>query len=351
MPRGGAHFDNRELEQVLSHYRLGTIRHNEPLSAGNQRSPKRVLMTDRGRFILKRRPPGKDDLYHVAFAHAIQHHLASKGMPVAGLISLPDKSSALSLEGHTYEVFEFVNGSRCDGSVEAILDAGRTLARFHQTLSDFVCNWTLLRRTCHDSQTVRGYIHSIRGSEWDPTTSAPDVAPTIAQQLMLYYNRSSVTINQLGYDRWPVQIVHSDWHSGNLLFENRRVSCILDFDSVKLAPAVTDVANGALQFSIVADRPNPKDWPAYLDQAKMGYFLEGYEQVVSLPGEMLRAIPDLMIELLIAEAVHPVATTGHFGPLPGTDFLEMILRKCEWIDDNRPSLIEVVLHGKESHGS
>jgi len=350
MPRGGAHFDSRELEQVLSHYRLGTIRHNEPLSAGNQRSPKRALVTDRGRFILKRRPPGKDDLYHVAFAHAIQHHLASKGMPVAGLISLPDNSSALSLDGHTYEVFEFVNGSRCDGSVEAILDAGRTLARFHQTLSDFACNWTLLRRTCHDSQVVRGLLHAIRGTEWDPRSSS-DVAPTIAQQLMLYYNRSSSTINQLGYDRWPVQIVHSDWHPGNLLFENRRVSCILDFDSVKLAPAVTDVANGALQFSIVADRPNPKDWPAYLDQAKMRYFLEGYEQVVSLPQDMLGAIPDLMIELLIAEAIHPIAATGHFGPLPGTDFLQMILRKCEWIDDNRPSLIEVVFHGKDSHGS
>jgi Ser/Thr protein kinase RdoA (MazF antagonist) len=350
MPRGGAHFDIRELEQVLSHYRLGTIRHNEPLSAGNQRSPKRVLETDRGRFILKRRPPGKDNFYHVAFAHAIQLHLASKGMPVAGLVSLPDKTSALTFEGHTYEVFEFVNGIRCDGSVEAILDAGRTLARFHQTLTDFACNWMLLRRTCHDSQEVRGLLHSIRRTEWDPH-SHPAPPRDIAQQLMLYYNRSSSTVNHLGYDRWPVQIVHSDWHPGNLLFDNRRVSCILDFDSVKLAPAVTDVANGALQFSIVADRPNPKDWAAYLDQAKMGYFLEGYEQVVSLPEDMLRAIPDLMIELLIAEAVHPVAATGHFGPLPGTDFLQMILRKCEWIDDNRPRLIEVVFHGKGTHGS
>ena len=347
MPRGGAHFDNRELDKVLSHYRLGMIYHNEPLSAGNQRSPKRLLVTSRGRFILKRRSPGKDDLYHVAFAHAIQRHLSSKGMPVAGLVPLPDMNTALSVDGHTYEVFEFVNGSRCDGSVEAILDAGRTLARFHQTLSDFACNWTLLRRTCHDSELVRGDIQSIRGNEWTPPP-APQSVVDIAQQLMLYYNRSSSTVNLLGYDQWPEQIVHSDWHPGNLLFENHRVSCILDFDSVKLGPAVLDVANGALLFSIVGDRPNPKDWSPYLDQAKMGYFLEGYEQFGSLPENMLSAIPDLMIELLIAEAARPIAATGHFGHLSGMDFLQMILRKCEWIDDNRSSLREVIFHGKDS---
>ncbi len=350
MPRGGAHFDLREMETVLSHYRLGTIRRNDSLSAGNQRSPKRLLTTDKGRFVLKRRPPGRDDLYHVAFAHAIQHHLASKNMPVAGLVSLPDKTTALSFDGHTYEVFEFVEGIRCDGSMEAILDAGRTLARFHQTLLDFTCNWILLRKTCHDSQTVRSQIESIRGNNAN-CRSTWQTNQDIAQQLMLYYNRSSATVQQLGYERWPERIVHSDWHPGNLLFDNRRVSCILDFDSVKIAPAVSDVANGALHFSIVGDRPNPKDWPAYLDQAKLGYFLEGYEQVTPLSRDMLEAIPDLMIEILIAEAVQPVAATGHFGPLSGLDFLRMILRKCEWIDDYRANLMEIFLTGKNSHGS
>jgi hypothetical protein len=57
-----------------------------------------------------------------------------------------------------------------------------------------------------------------------------------------------------------------------------------------------------------------------------------------LPQEMLEALPDLMIEIMIAEAVLPIAATGSFGHLSGIDFLKMILRKCRWIDENRKSL-------------
>ncbi len=341
MPRGEAAFETEELANVLSRYDIGTIRQNEPLIAGNQRAPKRLLVTDRGRFILKRRPPGKDDPYNVSFAHAVQLHLARKGMAVGTIILTRDSSTALHLNQHVYELFEYIPGCRCDGSPDAIADSGRQLARFHIYLDDFVCTVPLPRRTYHDSSAVRGYLKTIRGSEWE-NKPPPDELKTIAHQLLLFYNRSSVNVNQQGFDSWPEQIVHNDWHPGNLLFQDRRVVCILDFDSVRTAPGVTDVANGALQFSIVGDRPNPVDWPPYLDQAKMGYFMKGYVDTLPLSQPILRSIPDLMIELMIAEAVHPIAATGFFGHLSGLDFLRMILRKSEWIDENRSTLYDVI---------
>ena len=50
-----------------------------------------------------------------------------------------------------------------------------------------------------------------------------------------------------------------------------------------------------------------------------------------------------MIEILIAEAVMPIAATGYFGRVSGLDFLKMILRKCRWIEDNRGALLDDVL--------
>ena len=56
----------------------------------------------------------------------------------------------------------------------------------------------------------------------------------------------------------------------------------------------------------------------------------------------LNSLLDLMIETMIAEAVLPIVATGFFGNLSGLDFLAMICRKAEWIDDNRETLMEAI---------
>src|SRR4030042_3713228 len=105
MPRGGAHFSTEELVRVLSHYDIGVVHKVRPLSGGNRRVPKVVFVSDRGKFFLKRRPRGRDDLRRVAFAHAVQSHLEEKGYPVTSLVVTRDeKHTVLQLNGHIYEL-------------------------------------------------------------------------------------------------------------------------------------------------------------------------------------------------------------------------------------------------------
>ena len=59
---------------------------------------------------------------------------------------------------------------------------------------------------------------------------------------------------------------------------------------------------------------------------------------------MLDALPDLMIEIMIAEAVLPIAATGFFGHFSGIDFLTMIHHKCVWINNNHDLLKKVIFH-------
>lgn len=54
----------------------------------------------------------------------------------------------------------------------------------------------------------------------------------------------------------------------------------------------------------------------------------------------LEALPDLMIETMIAEAVLPIAATGSFGHMSGLDFLQMILRKAYWLNEHRRILVK-----------
>lgn len=336
MSRGGAHFASKELAQVLSHYDVGVIHQVAPLSAGNRRSPKMVIVSEGGKFLLKRRPKGKDDLYRVAFAHAVQGHLAKTNFPVAPLVATRDENNTiLHLNNHIYELFEFVNGSRYDGKPEATTDTGKQLANFHRYSADFAEKWKPLRGSFHDSSVVRTQLKTT-GTE--RAAGRNKKLQKIAETLMTLYNASSVRVNELGFDSWPEQIVHGDWHPGNMLFSDNKLIAVLDFDSVKIAPTVTDLANGMLQFSIVGNRPNPADWPDYLDQNKLVQFLNGYREVIELDENKLNSLPDLMIETMVAEAILPVAATGFFGNLSGLDFLKMIQRKAEWIDNNRDEL-------------
>jgi len=354
MSRGGAHFSSEEVAQVLSHYDIGVIHQAKPLSAGNRRAPKMVIISENGKYLLKRRPKGKDDLYRVAFSHSVQMHLGEKGFPVTSLVATRDeKNTVLQLDNHIYEFFKFITGYRYDGSAEATLDSGRQLGNFHNYLSDFASEWQPLRGSFHDSSTVRRQLKVISSNrnkvDGGDTVDAfvieggrdKGLSRTV-ESLMLLYNKSSVRVNELGFDFWEQQVVHGDWHPGNMLFSGKNLVAVLDFDSVKVSPAVTDLANGMLQFSIVGGRPNPADWPAYLDEGKLVQFFEGYREVVELEKVKSDSLLDLMIETIIAEAVLPVATTGFFGHLSGSDFLKMIHRKAEWIDKNRGTLSDAM---------
>jgi Ser/Thr protein kinase RdoA (MazF antagonist) len=340
MPRGGAHFSSEELAQVLSHYDIGVIHHAKPLSIGNKRAPKLVITSQRGKFLLKRRPKGKDDLFHVAFAHAIHAHLSEMEFPLAPLVvTCDEKNTILHLNNRIYELFEFITGSRYDGSAEATADTGRQLANFHRYLTDFADKWKPPGGSFHDSSIVRTHL-KIAGTE--KAAGRDKKLNRIAETLMTLYNESSIRVSELGFDSWSQQIVHGDWHPGNMLFSNHRLIAVLDFDSVKIASPVTDLANGMLQFSIVGNRPNPADWPDYLDQAKLMQFLNGYRTVIELDENKLNSLLDLMIETMIAEAILPVAATGFFGNLSGLDFLKMIQRKTEWLNDNRDKLTQAM---------
>ncbi len=340
MPRGGAHFSTEELVRVLCHYDVGIILQVKPLSGGNMRAPKMAIVSEQGKFLLKRRPKGKDDLCRVAFAHAVQSHLAAQSFPVTYLLATRDKNNTvLQLNHHIYELFKFITGTRYDGSEEATIDAGRQLAKFHRHLADFAYESALggLKTCFHDSSIVRRHLKTL-GS--DRPARPNKRLRTTAEALMKLYNESSVRVNELGFDSWRQQVIHGDWHPGNMLFSQHKLAAVLDFDSVRIAPPLTDLANGMLQFSILANRPNPNDWPDYFDQDKLVQFLNGYCGVINLGKNKLDSLVDLMIETMIAEAVLPIVATGFFGHLSGTDFLQMILRKANWLTKNRKELTE-----------
>lgn len=331
-------FSQDELADVLAHYDLGAVSSAREFPRGSRRAPKLVVDTDRGRFLVKRRAAGRDDPGRVAFAHALVRHLRDRRFPVPALIEpTSGPASPVSLRGRVYEVFEFVEGERYDDSLEQTLHAGYTLARYQLAVADFLTAWGPPVGSYHNAASVCNALNAI------PTTTASHDSVVgheaellhMTQELHEIYDAASERVEALGIGSWRCTIIHGDWHPGNLLFKGERVCALLDFDAARSQPAVIDVAYGLLQFSILRGPDDPEHWPDYGDESRSRRFWAGYVARIPLSADQRRAIPDLMIEALVGEAVLPIAVTGSFGRLPGFGVLKMVRRKSHWLLRNK----------------
>jgi homoserine kinase type II len=333
-------FSSEELAIVLSHFDIGIIDSIVEFPRGSRKAPKLLIVTETGKYLLKRRARGKDDPFKVAFCHALQLHLAAKQFPLPHLIGTKrENNSMLQWRNSVYELFEYIPGQSYPQTLEATFDSGRVLGLYHKLLEGFKSEWTPPSGSYHNAPSVESGLRSIPTSLSGAGNEAELVG--LVDALVEHYRTGAQTVDRLGMDTWPKQIVHADWHPGNMLFRDNHVVAVIDYDSARLLPRIIDIANGALQFSIIGGDEDVLKWPDYPDESRFKRFLRGYDEVMLLSQAEIRAIPSLMMEALIAEAVFPIAATGSFGRMEGLSFLQMVLKKISWLHRNGQRLIEL----------
>ena len=341
-PGAGAYetFDRDELVRVLSHYDLGVIDALDDFHRGSRKAPKLVIKTADGRFLLKRRARGRggEDQNKVAFCHDLQNHLATKQFPLPHLVSeRVSGSTMLVLDRRIYELFEYIPGEPYGQHLESTFDAGRILAVYHKLLEDLDSPYETPSGSYHAAAAVEAGFERIIAH-----FSGNKRVANLCRFLRDSYVHARDSADDAGLSDWPPQIVHGDWHPGNMLFREKRVVAVIDYDSARRLPRIIDSANGALQFSILGGGEDVGTWPDYLDESRFKRFLRGYDDVQLLSDAELTATPWLMIEALVAEAVYPIAATGQFGKLEGQGFLDMVQRKVVWLQKNADRLVELL---------
>jgi len=325
-------FSREELALCLSHYDLGVVHKVQEFPKGSRRAPKVIIECDRGKFLFKRRAHGKDDLPKVAFTHQIQLTLAAQSFPLPHLLGTrDDNNSMLVLDSSIYEMFEFIEGTGYDGSLDASYHSGHILGLYHKLLDGFRSDYRPPTGSYHNAQAIHNAIRNTVNSLPQETRPDTEVVSRTVRALEDAYRDCSEKVNDLGLHDWPGQIVHGDWHPGNMLFRKRRVVAVIDYDAARLQQRVIDLANGALQFSIIGGGDDPSKWPEYVDESRFKRFVRGYDSVNVISKREVRCIPFLMCEAMIAEAVLPIAATGRFGRMDGFAFLQMIEQKVDWI--------------------
>jgi len=340
--RERATFDAAELAVVLSHFDLGVLESITDFPRGSRKSPKVGIVCERGKFLLKRRSTTRAHPERVHLAHRVQALLTATRFPLPRLISARDGATMLHLRDHLYELFEFVAGHPFEHSVEESRDGGETLAWFHQVTSPIpkLEELPLARGDYHDATGIRTGLCAIGGmlKSHDSFVGQEAELGPLTSELLASYDKWSELATQRGVTQYPPHLIHADWHPGNILFRQRKVVAVVDYDSLRLSKRIIDVANGALQFSIMAGG-DPVTWPDHPDEGRYRAFLEGYEARWPLTPEERNCLPPLMAEALISECVPPIAETGSVGPWAGFRVLQMVRRKLTWLAENEHMLL------------
>ena len=368
-----------ELALVCSHYDLGNITHVQKFPGGSRASPKVLLVGGASAYLLKRRAPGPaSDPRTVALTHEIILHLEQRGIPAPELVGTrKDNNSMLQLAagtearrsgsavaegsssggsprrsavGRVYEVYRFVQGRSYARSTDDARSAGEMLARVHTELRSFRSEWPIPKGSFHAQPAVHSTLHRLAASTPDAAFAQSCVA------LADLYQRASGLASEGGIDASPVQLVHADWHPGNILFSqsDRSIAAILDFDSSRLAPALLDAANGSMQFSLgkhLRAGAGPSDELAIsLNPDLFAAFWSGYNagrqrQIPQIDAEIefgaKKVVPWLMIEALIVEALVPIAATGRFDRFDAPPVLRSVLKAASSVAANADRLVSL----------
>jgi len=327
-------FATEELAVVLSHYDIGVLQSVAKFPRGSRKAPKLLITSECGRFILKRRARGKDDPQKVAFAHALQAFLAEKQFPLPQLIATrTDGQSMLQWQGAVYELFEYISGQAYPQTLEATYDSGRVLGLFHKLLETFVSAYDCPTASYHNQRSIEQAFTTI---------SAKDAAlHLMLQTLQQLYREAAQRGEDNGIASWPTQYVHADWHPGNMLFRENHVVAVIDYDSCRRLPRIIDIANGALQFSIITAGEDVGSWPDYPDESRFKRFIRGYDQLTLLSRAEVRVMPALMVEALIAQSILPMAVSSSMRS-DAAAFLRMVERKVNWLMQSAGKLVDLL---------
>ncbi len=259
----------------------------------------------------------------LAACHRVIAQLESAGLPVHQPLCARDGSSITTAGSWAYDLAPWVEGQRFDASTTQALQAGRALAKLHGALDRLELPSELPSTSKRHEGIAALFLKT--GNE----------ASRAASEM---YCRAWDHLEEARFGEWPVQIIHGDWHRGNVLFDEQgSVIAVLDFDEARLSPAIAEVADGAVQFATRTSHGNASDWPAETDPDRLGAFIHGYRDARRRRGLFARrwtpskpqaqAASWFMAQSLLAQAAHLMIASDHADE----GVLLMVTQKARWL--------------------
>ena len=252
-----------ELRAFLADYPVGELQSFEGISAGIENTNYFVSTSD-GRWVLTlfERAPEEDLPYFLG----LMDHLAHRGVPSASpledhrgrlLSSLNERPAAL--------VHRLDGGHVMQPSAEQCAELGRVLAEMHLAGQSF----QFKRMNC-------------RGLEWRAATAAQVLPKLDSEEAALLQDEVSFQAAQ-DVAALPHGVIHSDLFRDNVLFDNARLSGLIDFYFACNGPLLYDLAIAVNDWCLIDGDSDAAERYAAL--------VQGYASVRTFTAEEVAAWP------------------------------------------------------------
>jgi hypothetical protein len=329
-----------EVKFVAKEYALRRPIYLEEIRRGSRSVAKGRLRGVDGDWMLKRRPPARAG--RLDLVHAFQSHLQQAGVPVASLRRNLEGATRTDGERGVYELFNWVFGQRWSMQVHEAAQVGAAIGSMLRAGAGFRAPGEALDASAHRSQAfgvdpaeLAAFIGSV-----EPEADREMVSGA-CHSLMQRVARIAGAAGEAVLPSLPRCFMHGDLHPGNVIFSEGRLAAILDFDTTRIDLRLREVASALNAFGTEArSADSPDRWAPGQDLDRMVAIVAGVRHGIGGPltaAERL-ALPWLMIETCVTEAMERIAATGRFDQHPATDFLDFVDRKTAWIERHAPDI-------------
>jgi Ser/Thr protein kinase RdoA (MazF antagonist) len=285
------HFSQEEACFIFKSYytRLGQISKILPLEAMNVNSMNYVVKTvsqDQQNFskTYLLRKFGDFQWYHtkehILRTFDVIARCREAGIKVPQILQTNYGSHLVELNGHLYTCLSFIENEAYAHTDKEIQSVGKNLGELHRVLE------SLDLKTEQDpflqELLTQEECEKIRTKIQNQNSKIPkDFANYVSAQLD--WLQEKILQNNCFFSSkiFQIQYTHGDFHKGNVLFYEKSVAAILDFDGIKPSQRARELGFAAQRFC--------------LTQKQLELFLESYQQTNPLSNEELEALPHFTI--------------------------------------------------------
>lgn len=279
-----------------------------------------------------------------------------------------------------HRVFDWIDGSECQGDIQKIQQAGQFLAQFHEVSHDILQHrlqtgqtdnasirsqwgdlvvryppegtgeliegydlWSDHVRQTYSFKPLRSptvYLERAVGDASDVGSLVRDCAPLVAQMIdktkrHLYdlgFRCESMRGQLVYHCPLPLAIVHSDYAPQNVKFGDKGEVTMLDLDNANARERVYDIAWGLAMFSA---EPSGE-----LAMAKMQAFLRGYTSVTSLH-ELEAAVIPCEIYTRCIETIYWAVRNHYFSHAGSLAYARHDYNIMKWLACNEDDVLQI----------
>jgi Ser/Thr protein kinase RdoA (MazF antagonist) len=215
-------------EVIRQNYDLGRVEPPQALAAAHQRRHRKlVVVTSRGKFLIKtyRRDPFVLDA--LRFQHRLADHLTKNNLPVAAIAVARDGKRIIEKDDWAMELQQFVEGEPMEVSGETLAVSAEALGKFHEVCRDFPRPERDARmwRFSEVPRTHFGKLFERARLEGDEKKAIQH-----CNHIALFLRDAGEALSLDNRSQFETGLIHGDWHGGNLIFRGERLAAIVDLE-------------------------------------------------------------------------------------------------------------------------